>query len=58
MRYKFISYSTSKVKQEKRALLNAIEFHKNIDKAQREEALLSQALAYAQNNSTKLCYQR
>jgi len=54
MSYKFNSYSASKVKQEKRALLNAVQFSSNHEKEQREEALLSQALSFAQNNSTKI----
>lgn len=54
MPYKFKSYTASKAKQEKRALLNSVEFSSDSSKAQREEALLSQALSFAQNNSTKL----
>ena len=54
MPYKFKSYSASKAKQEKIALLNSVEFSSDPSKAQREEALLSQALSFAQNNSTKL----
>lgn len=54
MPYKFKSYTSSKAKQEKRALLNAVEFCEDPSKAQREEALLSQALSFAQNSSTKL----
>ena len=54
MPYKFKSYTASKAKQEKRSLLNSVNFSKDPSKAQREKALLSQALSFAQNNSTKL----
>lgn len=54
MPYKFKSYTASKAKQEKRALLNVVEFSNDPSKVQREETLLSQALSFAQNNSTKL----
>jgi len=54
MSIRFISYSSSKVKQEKRALLNVSSFSDDFKRARREEALLSQALSYAQNGSTKL----
>ena len=54
MPYKFNSYSSSKVKSEKRSLINAIEFHSDSKKEEREQALLNQAISSAQNSSTKL----
>ena len=54
MPYQFNSYTSSKVKSEKRSLLNAIEFDKDYFKAKREKALLNQAISFAGNNSTKL----
>lgn len=54
MQYQFNSYTASKVKSEKRSLLNAVEFSINHTKAEREKALLSQAISFAGNNSTKL----
>jgi hypothetical protein len=54
MLYKFCTYSSSKVKIEKRSLLNAVEFSDEHNKAEREKALLTQALSSTQNNSTKL----
>jgi len=54
MPYQFNSYSSSKVKSEKRSLLNALEFSNNYTKSQREQALLTKAISYAQNDSTKL----
>jgi len=54
MPYKFTSYTSTTAKSEKRSLLNAIEFSDNPLKAQREKALLSKALSFASNNSTKL----
>jgi len=54
MPYKFNSYSSSKIKSEKRSLLNGVEFSSDIKKAEREKALLAQAISSAQNNSTKL----
>ena len=54
MTYRFKSYTSSNVKSEKRSLLNAIEFNDDITKAEREKALLTKAISFAQNNSTKL----
>lgn len=54
MSYKFKSYTASNIKSEKRSLVNAIEFNSDFKKAQREQALLTKALSFAQNNSTKL----
>ena len=50
----FTSYSPKKLKLNKRSLTHAIEFHNNINRASREEALLSQAISYAINGNTKL----
>lgn len=54
MPYKITSYSSSKVKSEKRSLLNAIEFSNQYEKSDREKALLQQTIALVGNNSTKL----
>jgi len=54
MPYTITSYSASKVKSEKRSLLNAIEFNDNYTKQEREKALLHQAIALAGNSNTKL----
>ena len=54
MPYQFNSYSASKVKSEKRSLLNAIEFSTNYTRAEREKALLSQAISFAGNNGSKI----
>jgi len=54
MSYQFTSYSSSKLKTEKRALLNSVEFSSDYVKSEREKALLSKAISFAQNNSTKL----
>jgi len=45
MPYKFKSYTASKAKQEKRALLNAVEFCSNSSKSQREEVKLPYPLS-------------
>ena len=54
MLYRFKSYTSSTIKQEKRSLLNAIEFNDDTTKSEREKALLTKALSFAQNDSTKL----
>jgi len=54
MSYQFISYDDKKVKSNKRALFNVVEFHNDHQRAEREKSLLSQAISYAQNNSTKI----
>jgi len=54
MPYIFTPYTASTAKSEKRSLLNAIEFSDNPLKAEREKALLSKALSFAANNSTRL----
>jgi len=54
MPYQFNSYTSSKVKSEKRSLLNSIEFSTNETKATREKALLNQAISFAGNNGSKL----
>ena len=54
MPYQFNSYSASKVKSEKRSLLNAIEFSTNYTRAEHEKALLSQAISFAGNNGSKI----
>ena len=51
---KFISYTPSTVKSNKRSFVNAVEFHTDAKRAQREQALLNQAMSYAINGSTKL----
>jgi len=54
MSYRFTPYTASTAKSEKRSLLNAIEFSDDYIKAEREKALLSKALSFAANNSTRL----
>lgn len=54
MPYRFTKYKPSTVRLNKRSLCNSIEFHEDYQRSQREEALFSQALSYAQNGSTKL----
>ena len=54
MSYQFVSYDANKIKSNKRALFNVIEFHDNHQRSEREKSLLSQAISYAQNNSTKI----
>ena len=54
MPYQFNSYSASKVKSEKRSLINAIEFSSNHAREEREKALLSQAISFAGNNGSKI----
>lgn len=54
MNYKFISYDAKKVKLNKRAFFNVVEFHDDYNRAEREKSLLNQAISYAQHNSTKL----
>jgi len=44
MSFQFISYNPKKLKLNKRSLINTIEFHSDMDRANREDALLSQAL--------------
>ncbi len=54
MSFQFTSYNPKKLKLNKRSLINAIEFHSDKDRANREDALLSQAISYAINGNTKL----
>jgi len=54
MPYYFNAYSASKVKLEKKSLLNAVEFNTSHNRAEREKALLIQAISFAGNNSCKL----
>ena len=54
MSYIFTPYTASTAKSAKRSLLNAIEFSDDPSKAQREKALLSKALSFAANDSTRL----
>lgn len=54
MSYKFTKYEAKTVKLNKRSITYAVEFHEDHIRKQREEALFSQALSYAQNGNTKL----
>lgn len=54
MSYTFTKYSSSYISTQKRSLLLSVEFHNTIFRKEREKALFSQALSYAQNKSTKL----
>ena len=54
MTCQFTSYDPKKLKLNKRSLTNSIEFHSNNHRANREDALLSQAISYAINGNTKL----
>lgn len=54
MSFQFTSYNSKKLKLNKRSLINAIEFHPDRNRANREDALLSQAISYAINGNTKL----
>ena len=50
----FTKYSPSYISANKRSLLASVDFHAEPKREIRERALLSQAISYAQNKSTKL----
>jgi len=52
--YSITAHDPKKLKTNKRSLFNVVEFNDDYQRAQREKSLLSQAVSYAQNNSTKL----
>lgn len=54
MAYSITAHNPKKLKNNKRSLFNVVEFHNDQQRAEREKSLLSQAVSYAQNNSTKL----
>ena len=54
MAYNITAHDPKKLKLNKRSLFNVVEFHNNYQRAEREKSLLSQAISYAQYNSTKL----
>jgi len=54
MSYCILAHNPKKLKINKRSLFNVLEFHDDHQREEREKSLLSQAISYAQNNSTKL----
>lgn len=54
MSYTFTKYSPTYISTHKRSLLSSVEYHSDVAREEREKALFSQALSYAQNKSTKL----
>lgn len=54
MSYSITAHDPKKLKINKRSLFNVVEFNDDYQRAEREKSLLSQAISYAHNSSTKL----